>query len=64
MVSIIIASLFPGVPAKAKSLLGISYFSERELHIIRQRVLIDDPTKATGRSNITRQELVNCVSTS
>ncbi|KAH8808667.1 alternative sulfate transporter [Xylogone sp. PMI_703] len=61
VVSFILASLFPGVPNKAKSLLGVQYFSERELHIIRQRVLLDDPTKATGRSNITRKELTTAL---
>ncbi|RFU35018.1 hypothetical protein B7463_g1284, partial [Scytalidium lignicola] len=62
LVSFILAALFPGVPSKAKSLLGVQYFSDRELHIIRQRVLLDDPTKATGRSNITRKELTSTLS--
>jgi len=59
LVSFIFAALFPGRPQVSKSLLGIHYFNERELHIICQRVILDDPTKITGRSNITKRELIN-----
>jgi hypothetical protein len=34
-----------------------SYFTERESHIIRNRVLLDDPRKAQGHIQITGQDI-------
>jgi hypothetical protein len=34
-----------------------SYFTERESHIIRNRVLLDDPRKATGHIQITGKDI-------
>jgi hypothetical protein len=62
LTSLIIFALFPGTPTQAKSLLGLQYFSERELHIIRRRVVLDDPTKAYTRINITLKEVTSTVS--
>ncbi|KAI9150848.1 Efflux pump radE [Paramyrothecium foliicola] len=49
---------FPKSTSNPVSVLGFQYFSEREAHIVRQRVLLDDPTKANraGKS-VTREEL-------
>jgi hypothetical protein len=44
LVAGIFAAFFPGTPKNAKSLAGFRYFNERELHILNQRIYLDDPS--------------------
>jgi hypothetical protein len=41
--------------------LRFRYFDERELKILLERVLRDDPSKANGKTHVTRQELKKAV---
>jgi len=43
LVSVIFGCFFAGTPARPYSLLKLTYFSPRELHILRTRILLDDP---------------------
>jgi len=40
----------------------LRYFTERELYILKHRVILDDPAKAGGPIKIGRKELVSAVS--
>ncbi|KAH8681809.1 major facilitator superfamily domain-containing protein [Xylariales sp. PMI_506] len=59
LVGITFLLAFPTSVSKPTSLLGVTYFSERESQILYQRVIRDDPAKATYRNYITRQELID-----
>lgn len=52
----------PLSPLNPKTLFGFRYFSEREEHILHQRVLRDDPSKEKKSHTISRQELWNVLS--
>lgn len=57
LVGVLFISIFPRSPANPVSLLGYRYFSEREAQILQQRVLLDDPSKAQARPNVSRAEV-------
>jgi MFS transporter, ACS family, DAL5 transporter family protein len=61
LVAGIFAVLFPGTPKNPKSLADLTYFSEREIRILRQRIRLDDPTNGTGRKTISLKELTSTV---
>jgi hypothetical protein len=58
----IFAIFFPGTPKDAKSLVGFRYFSEREIHILNQRIYLDDPNSEKARKTISLKELTSTVS--
>jgi hypothetical protein len=49
---IVFTSLFPGLPSNPVSLAGVSYFSEKEITILQNRVYLDDPSKAVQKSHV------------
>ncbi|KAE9376566.1 MFS transporter [Stipitochalara longipes BDJ] len=57
LVAGIFATLFPGTPKNPKTLTGIGYFSEREVHILRRRVQFNNSNDGTGRKTISLKEL-------
>jgi MFS family permease len=61
LVAIVFATLFPGHPGNPKSLLGISCFTEEELHILRTRMLLDDPNNERTNNHITLKEITSTV---
>jgi hypothetical protein len=61
LVAGVFVMLFPGTPKKPKTLTGLKYFPEREIHILRQRIRLDDPTSGTGRKTISLKELTTTV---
>lgn len=55
--------MFPKDPTNPVSILGVSYFDERERYILRHRVILDDKTKSVkAKKHVTRGELVQVVS--
>lgn len=56
-VGIIFGILFPKSPQHPISLTNIRWFTERESHILYQRVIADDPTKHPNANNVTKAEL-------
>ena len=60
-IGIAFALLFPASPANPVNLLRHRYFTEREAHILVQRVLLDDPTKHHTHKNVTGKELKQTV---
>lgn len=59
LVGALFAAFFPASAANPVCLARIRYFDEREAAILVQRILVDDPTKAHARKNITGAELRN-----
>ncbi|KAL2165666.1 hypothetical protein VTG60DRAFT_4049 [Thermothelomyces hinnuleus] len=57
LVGALFIALFPPSPGNPVSLLGIRYFSEREVQILQQRVLRDDMTKIQPRQNVSWDEV-------
>ncbi|KAL2157990.1 hypothetical protein VTH06DRAFT_4799 [Thermothelomyces fergusii] len=57
LVGALFVALFPRSPGNPVSIFGIRYFSEREAHILGQRVLRDDPTKIQPRQNVSWAEV-------
>ncbi|KAH6683625.1 major facilitator superfamily domain-containing protein [Plectosphaerella plurivora] len=50
--------IFPKDPSNPVSIMGFSYFDERQKYILRQRIIADDKTKAAQADrNVTRGEL-------
>lgn len=62
LAGLVFIAFFPRDPGSPVSLLGVSYFSEREAHILAKRVLLDDPSKAHRGLNISPSELKAAVS--
>lgn len=58
----IFASLLPGQPHKPISLLRISYFSERERHILQSRIMLDDSGKGSKKGVIGGRKTIELVS--
>ncbi|GAB1198288.1 hypothetical protein APSETT444_007602 [Aspergillus pseudonomiae] len=61
---IIFTLLVPPKAGNGYALIGLkrwSYFTPRESHIIRNRVLLDDPRKARGHIKITAKDIWNTV---
>lgn len=61
---IIFTLLVPPKAGNGYALVGLkrwSYFTPRESHIIRNRVLLDDPHKAHGHIKITAKDIWNTV---
>lgn len=56
--------IFPKSPDHPVSLTGIRWFNERDTHILKSRVLIDDPAKAQGRLHVSWHEIKRTVSNS
>ena len=54
-------TLFPREPGKPTSILGFSYFNEREIQILVRRVLLDDPTKLHVKPNVSGAEIKKVV---
>ncbi|EEY21879.1 alternative sulfate transporter [Verticillium alfalfae VaMs.102] len=54
-------ALFPGVPSNPVSLLGVRLFTDREITILRDRIIIDDPNKATTKTSINLGDLQRAV---
>lgn len=46
-------------PQNPATLFGYRYFTEREEHILRQRVLLDDPSKEKKSHSISKKELLS-----
>ncbi|RSL56932.1 hypothetical protein CEP51_014318, partial [Fusarium floridanum] len=42
---LVFIGLFPGLPSDPVSLFSVRFFDEREIYILQQRVLLDDPSK-------------------
>ncbi|CAK7221697.1 hypothetical protein SEUCBS140593_004654 [Sporothrix eucalyptigena] len=61
VVGILFISLFPKSPANPVSILGFRYFSDREIHVLSRRVLLDDPSKIHTHTHISKQELKNAL---
>ncbi|KAM0331510.1 hypothetical protein ACHAQA_003187 [Verticillium albo-atrum] len=55
-------ALFPGTPSNPVSLLGVRFFTDREITILRDRVIIDDPNKATKKKSINVRDLGRALS--
>lgn len=49
--------MFPRGPDHPISLTNIRWFTERESHILVQRVVMDDPTKHPNAKHVTKEEL-------
>jgi hypothetical protein len=59
-IGIIFTLLVPPAAGDGRPLISMgkwSYFTERESHIIRNRVLLDDPRKARGHIQITKSDI-------
>ncbi|KAM0651855.1 hypothetical protein ACHAO3_003389 [Verticillium nonalfalfae] len=54
-------ALFPGIPSNPVSLLGVRFFTDREITILRDRIIIDDPNKATTKTSINLGDLQRAV---
>ncbi|CRK17857.1 putative transporter like protein [Verticillium longisporum] len=54
-------ALFPGAPSNPVSLLGVRFFTDREITILRDRIIIDDPNKATTKTSINLGDLKRAV---
>ena len=55
--------LFPRDNANPLNLFGYQYFNERERYILRQRLILDDPSKARkGGRHVPRADLRKVVS--
>lgn len=52
---------FPKSPDSPVSLTGIRWFTEKEAHILQNRVFLDDPAKAQGRRHVSWAELKRTV---
>jgi hypothetical protein len=63
VVGVTFVLLFPSSPESPVNLLKKRYFTERETHILVQRVLLDDPTKRHKSKNVTGKELKATVCT-
>jgi len=61
VVGIIFLCLFPKSITNPVSILGFSYFNERESYIIAKRVLLDDPSKVHVKPYISREEMKRTV---
>ncbi|KAG6809331.1 hypothetical protein H0H92_000668 [Tricholoma furcatifolium] len=60
VIAIVFTLLIPPKAGDGRALITMgrwSYFSERESHIIRSRVLLDDPLKARGHIQISRSDI-------
>ncbi|KAM0268396.1 hypothetical protein ACHAQH_009993, partial [Verticillium albo-atrum] len=55
-------ALFPGTPSNPVSLLGVHFFTDHEIMILRDRVIIDDPNKATKKKTIKLRDLGSALS--
>ncbi|KAH7052381.1 major facilitator superfamily domain-containing protein [Macrophomina phaseolina] len=56
-------SIWPSTPRAETNQFLLTYFNEREKHIISQRVILDDPSKVTGtRKTISMEELRSALS--
>ncbi|KUI65292.1 hypothetical protein VM1G_00787 [Cytospora mali] len=53
---IVFLIIFPKSPENPVSFLRIRLFSDRESHILKARVHLDDPTKAQGRAHVSLDE--------
>lgn len=54
--------VFPKSPDDPVSFMNIRFFSEREAHILKKRVDLDDPAKANGRPHVSWSEFKRTVS--
>lgn len=60
VIGVIFTLLVPPSAGDGRPLISFgrwSYFTERESHIIRNRVLLDDPRKARGHIQISRSDI-------
>jgi hypothetical protein len=61
LVAFIFLALFPGTPSDPITLTKLKYFSDREIHILRERVILDDPWKQTSRRHVKLAEVTATV---
>ncbi|KAH8598708.1 alternative sulfate transporter [Bisporella sp. PMI_857] len=62
LVAGIFASLFPGTPANPVTLTGLRYFTEREVHIMRERIRLENPDGG-ARKSISMAQLKDTLTT-
>ncbi|KXJ93598.1 alternative sulfate transporter [Microdochium bolleyi] len=57
LVGIFFVFMFPGSPANPKSILRVGWFTEREVRILQDRVLLQDATKGGEKQKISLKHL-------
>ncbi|EON98495.1 putative alternative sulfate transporter protein [Phaeoacremonium minimum UCRPA7] len=59
LAGVVFACLFPGSPSNPVSLTGIRYFNDREVMILQQRIVLDDPSKVSKKQHIGLSDIIN-----
>lgn len=57
LVGVVFGLMMPNSPGSPKNILGYSFFTERETHILVNRVIIDDPAKRVKNKYVKWDEL-------
>lgn len=60
-VGILFTALFPRDPANPVSLFKVKYFTEREIHVLVNRVFLDDPSKKQPHKSIPVRDVLRAV---
>jgi hypothetical protein len=61
MIGMVFIAVFPGSPAHPISICRITWFSEREVFILRQRILLDDASRAEDTCRISGKDILRTV---